>query len=81
MTIGDKGKYVLLKTKSLINRIRQQHNETVRGIYEHVADLVKWNTFRDWAYRGWSRMPLEVFKRLKSKYKLKESPETITEKQ
>lgn len=81
MTIGDKGKYVLLKTKSLINRIRQQHNETVRGIYEHVADIVKWNTFRDWAYRGWSRMPLEVFKRLKNKYKLKESPKTVTEKQ
>ena len=81
MIVGDTRKYVLLNTKSLIGQIRQQNNESLREVYEHVADLVKWNTFRDWAYRGWSRMPLTVFTRLKKHYQLTESPEIVTEKQ
>ncbi len=81
MIVGDTRKYVLLNTKSLISQIRQQYDKTLRDVYEHVADLVKWNTFRDWAYRGWSRMPLNIFIRLKTQYQLTDTPEIVTEKQ
>ena len=81
MIVGDTRKYVLLNTRSLIGKIRQQYDESLCEVYERVQTLVKWNTFRDWAYRGWSRMPLSVFTRLKKHYKLTDSPEIVTEKQ
>lgn len=81
MIVGDTRKYVLLNTKSLICKIRQHKDQTLREVYVCVADLVKWNTFRDWAYRGWSRMPLIVFTRLKKQYQLTDTPEIVTERQ
>lgn len=72
--VDDKRKYVLVKTKSLIRRLRQQDCGALQGVYRHVDDLVEWNTFRDWAYRGCFRMPLNVFARLKKTYEIKDVP-------
>jgi len=81
MIVGDKRKYVLVGTKSLIRRLRQQDCGTLQEVHRHVQNLVKWNTFRDWAYRGCFRMPLKVFERLRNVYEIKDMPRVVTEAQ
>jgi len=81
MIVDDKRKYVLVETKSLIRRLCQRDHQSLRETYRHVSGLVEWNTFRNWAYRGCFRMPLNVFSELKERYEIKDMPRVVTEEQ